>query len=141
MTLDRPALVRPPRSITLVGLHAWDRQAPQYNRADITPASGIVSWRVPEAEVAVRIECLLSYEQGADGLELVGVLNCFPDGSPFNDHPGDCFVIVRPDCRRRGLGIALVREAQRRFDADLSTQSYSPEGWKLAVYAHDNPIR
>lgn len=126
-------ITRPPRRIpeNVSPQHAWQNQAPQYDRADVVPVPNtIVQWTVPPGEEAVPIECLLAY----DGfLNLVGILNYYPEGAPLGEKPHDFFFMVNPTRRRQGIGASLIREALRRWpDIDLLNQAYTDAGWETA---------
>lgn len=118
---------RPPRRAWLSPRHDWGTQSVQYDRDDIPRTPGIVQWAVPASEAPVRIECLLFWNPGN---MLLGILNYFPEGSPFSDEPHDVFLIVNPVARRCGIGTDLLKAALRRWpEIDLAKQSYTDEGW------------
>lgn len=128
---------RPPRRVEAPVL-PWESQAPQYARPDVPvpPFPNLVAWDVPAGEVPVPIRCLLYFSKELgfhQQLELTGILNYYPEGSPYGEEPHDVLVLVHPQHRREGIGTALLREALRRWpDIDLTAQRYSREGWALA---------
>lgn len=130
---------RPPRRVLHDITHTWASQAPQYDRPDITPAPGVVGWQVPPGLTPVPVLCLLYYTEHRGRLTLVGILSYFPEGSPFDDEPGDFMVLVHPEWRRQGIGSRLVREAVRRWGVDLMTQCYTTQGWMLAQSILEDP--
>lgn len=119
---------RPQRRVILNETHSWIGQSVQYLvRTDIPRQAGIVHWTVPASEAPVRIECLLFW---TERLTLGGIFNYYPDGGPWGEKPHDTLTLVNPTLRRQGIGTALLREAMSRWPAiDLSTQSYSDDGW------------
>lgn len=124
---------RPPRRARhgLDSVHYWLSQALQYEtRRDIIKMPGIVHWAVPEDEAPVRIECLLYFDLA---LSLRGILNYYPEGSPFGEQPHDTLTLVHPGHRRQGIGRRLTEESLRLWpQIDLTKQSYTDEGWALA---------
>lgn len=125
---------RPPRRIPHNLTHHWHGQAIQYERrSDIPVRPGIVAWQAPLSETyGVPVLCLLHYSGNLFQNLLTGILNYFPEGSPFGDEVGDYFIIVKPSHRRQSIGTMLTLEAVRRWQVDLLKQSYSDEGWALA---------
>lgn len=141
-------LARPPRRVAGDVTHAWESQALQYQRPDVprVPA-GLTHWTVPADEAPVRIECLLLWNPPAGrsihlgvlpavraaAAELIGILNYYPEGSPYGEEPHDVLVLVHPEHRREGVGTILLTEAMRLWPGiDLLTQSYTTAGWELA---------
>lgn len=120
-----------PRRRVPFGLtHTWTSQAVQYERrTDIPVEPGLVHWTVPRDEAPVPIECLLAYTEDP---QLVGILNYYPEGSPFGERPGDFLVLVHPAHRRKGLGTLLIAAADARWHLNLEEQAYTPEGEALA---------
>lgn len=118
---------RPPRRASLGPVHDWLSQAPQYYRSDVPRTPGIVHWTVPASETPVRIECLLFW--GADD-RLMGILNYYPDGSPFGEQPHDTLTLVNPQYRRIGIGTTLLATALEKWpEITLLGQSYTDQGW------------
>lgn len=143
-------MTRPARRVPGDLTHDWESQAEQYEyRSDVPRVGdGITLWWVPRNEAPVPIGCLLYWAPPAQSssilagvrpsykaqvAELVGILNYYPQGSPYGEEPHDTLTLVRPDRRREGIGTALLREALRRWpDIDLRAQAYTSAGWELA---------
>lgn len=66
--------------------------------------------------------------------ELTGILQFFPEDAPLElERAGNFNVWVHPRRLRRGIGLALLTEADRRWGPlNLHQQSYTPEGLALA---------
>ena len=122
-------LTQPKRRVGVT--HTWDSQAKQYARPDIIWTLGINHWTVPKDEAPVPIECLLYFNPEG---RLLGILNYYPEGSPFGEVPHDLLVLVDPAVRRCGIGTWLLTAAMERWPAiDLTKQAYTDQGWALAT--------
>lgn len=75
------------------------------------------------------VDCLLYRNE--DG-KLIGILNHFGFDLPPYQKKGDVLVMVDPKHQRKGIGTALLREAGKLYDIDLSTQKFTKEGAALA---------
>lgn len=125
---------RPKRTVPFSITHSWQSQEWQYRtRTDIPKAEGIVHWTVPSHLAPVRIECLLFFWRlPTPALNLLGICNYYPEGSPQGEQPHDTLTLVHPDFRRLGIGSALLREAMRRWpQIKLADQTYTAQGWAL----------
>lgn len=50
---------------------------------------------------------------------------------PLGDEAGATLTVVRPDRRRLGIGLILLRESERRWGIDIAAQACTPEGLAL----------
>jgi GNAT superfamily N-acetyltransferase len=64
--------------------------------------------------------------------ELRGILTYFPIDYPCGDKAGEFMAVVDPAYRRRGVATALLAEAVRRWQIDLTKQRYTREGAAFA---------
>lgn len=121
--------------------HAWESQVPQYpssgppgisyylgvvNIGDITGSGGTTVGRVK-----YEVDNLLYRSRKGT---LIGILQYFPEDAPMDlEKAGNLNVWVHPRRQRRGIGTALLREAERRWGPlNLGQQNYTPEGRALA---------
>lgn len=81
------------------------------------------------------IECLLLYDSDR---ALVGILNRYPVGFPGWEEPMAINIWVDPTRQRRGLGTALLAEAEHRWGPiDWAAQRVTPAGYGLAESYRD----
>jgi GNAT superfamily N-acetyltransferase len=119
---------------------AWEGHERQYPR---TGDPGIRYWRgrvnigdvTSSAANAIigRVwyepDCLLYRSRKGT---LVGVLQYFPEPAPMDlERRGAVNVFVHLRRQRRGIALALVAEADRRWAIDWQDQKYTPEGRAL----------
>jgi GNAT superfamily N-acetyltransferase len=120
---------------------SWTEQANQYPKAGtpgITLFVGIVEIAgitnregVKVGKMRYEIDSLLyRNSKGA----VIGILQWFGEGAPDElQAPGDFNVLVHPRRQRRGIGLALMRDADRRWGPlNLHQQMFTPEGRALA---------
>jgi GNAT superfamily N-acetyltransferase len=104
----------------------WDIQAHQY--IDIKPRGPGITYFRPVFDMG-PVDCLLMFN--AD-LDLVGIMNFFPEDLPPYERAGNFTIMVRPDRQRRGIATLLMDEARRRWTIDFDQQDYSPSGAAFA---------
>jgi hypothetical protein len=66
---------------------------------------------------------------------VIGILQYFGDGAPMElEQPGNFNVFVHPRRYRRGIGLALMLEADRRWGPlNLHQQTFTPAGRALGL--------
>ena len=104
----------------------WESQACQYPSTG-EPGITYLAGDIPDEE---PVNCLLYY--GKDG-RLAGILNHYAVDYPPYEQAGNANTFVHPLKRRQGIATALLKEAMRRWDIDLSQQQYSREGLVLVT--------
>lgn len=63
----------------------------------------------------------------------VGYIHYYPEGVLGAKHPGEYAVNVWCGARRRGIGMALIAEADRLWGLNFHRQDYTPAGRALAA--------
>lgn len=114
----------PEASIPQSLMFSWASQVQQY------------PWRGPEgisyfAGVMPNgtVHCLLYRERRG---HVVGILNYYDKDFPPFEKAGNVNIFIHKNFKRRGIGTALWKEAQRRWPVTLVGQRYSPEGAEFA---------
>lgn len=102
---------------------AQAKQYPQDGKPGVTYFKGVIS---PKSHV----DCLLHYSK--DG-KLDGILNHYPKNMG-PERKGNINVLVHPDAQRQGIGSALLKEADKRWNVDYTKQGYTHQG--AALIAH-----
>jgi GNAT superfamily N-acetyltransferase len=76
-----------------------------------------------------EIDCLLYRSRKGT---LIGILQYFAEDAPMDlEKAGNMNVFVHPRRQRRGIGLELVAEADRRWHINWDQQMYTPEGLAL----------
>jgi len=111
------------------GVYSWEGQAAQY------PPTGVpgISYFAGEVPNGKPVNCLLYRDEHG---ELVGILNHYDDTYwsggilPYIlEVPGNVNMWVKPSERRKGIGTALLEEAERRYGPlELHQQRYTEAG-------------
>lgn len=104
--------------------YAWESQASQY--PPFGPAG--ISLFEPGGEFE-GAHCLLWRD---DRGILRGILNYYSRAFPPHEEAGGCNVWVDPGHKGQGIATALVEEAMRLWDIDLSKQRFTPQGAAFA---------
>jgi GNAT superfamily N-acetyltransferase len=121
---------------------AWDEQAKQYPKrgapgvdlyVGVVEVGGITRQSNGEKVGRIRYEVDSLLYRNSKGA-VIGILQWFGEGAPVDlQQPGDFNVLVHPRRQRRGIGLALMREADRRWGPlNLQQQMFTPEGRALA---------
>ena len=113
-------------------LHApWKGMVKAYEKKGPSGISHVVleSRTAQSPAQPARIDTLLFRNRKGD---VVGLLRYYPNGFGNVKFPGEYSVLVRENRRRRGIGLALLKEADRRWKLDFFRQDYTPEGRSLA---------
>ena len=120
----------------------WEHQVRQYPKTG-TPGIEHFVGRVEQGQlrgqdgrrlgrvVAYEVDCLLyRSRKGA----VIGILNYYDTDDPFGlEKAGNMNVWVHPRRQRRGIGSALLAEAEHRWGPlNYDQQKYTPEGRALA---------
>ena len=117
--------------INAVGVYSWASQARQYppmGKPGISYFPGVTD--------RGTIDCLLWRD---DNRRLRGILNHYPFDVPGFEEAGNVNIWVHPGWQRKGIGTALVREAQRRWTIDLTRQRFTTAGAALADALDPDP--
>lgn len=109
------------------GVLPWQSQVRQY---PATGPAGISYFAGHVDGFALPVDCLLY--RGDDGA-LLGVLNHYPQDMPPYEEKGNVLVLVHPEHRREGIGMALMLEAIDRWELDPAGQKYSRKGMQLVA--------
>lgn len=102
----------------------WPQQVrcyPQFGSPGITYFAGVRHDGV--------VDCLLWRDE--DG-RVGGILNHYPTDFPPFERAGNLCLWVAPGWQRRGIGRALLTEANRRWTIDFDQQLYTRGGLALA---------
>lgn len=111
---------------TLPESFPWTSQAMQY--PTLGPA-GISYFAGEIPSINYTVDCLLYRD--SEG-HLLGILNHYPKDQPPWEKAGNVNIWVHPDAKRRGIGTALLAEADRRWSINLDQQRFTPEGAAFA---------
>lgn len=128
--LPRGGTFRPKVRSLSMSFNGQKRQYPDHGAPGISYYPGFLN--DPGDHV---VDCLLYRD---DEGKLIGILNHFGFDLPPHQKKGDVLVMVDPKHQRKGIGTALLREAGKLYDIDLSTQRFTKEGAALAT-AVSNP--
>ena len=101
----------------------WESQAVQYPDKR---APGIYH-ELCDLSYAGRVSCLLYYDHDAI---LRGILNYYV-GCDEIEQDGNVNIFVDPATQRRGIGMALLAEADRRWHLHFGQQTVTPGGEAL----------
>ena len=117
--------------IQAAGVYSWASQARQY------PPLGVpgISYYPGHTDKGT-IDCLLWRDPNR---RLRGILNHYPFDVPGFEKAGNVNLWVHPGWQRKGIGTALVREAQRRWTVDLTRQRFTIAGAALADALDPDP--
>lgn len=107
------------------GVLGWESQVVQY---DASGPAGISYFAGEVGKGLPPVDCLLY--RGTDG-GLLGILNHYAVDYPPFEKAGNVLVLVHPEHRRSGIGMALMLEALDRWDIDPDQQKYSRGGIAL----------
>jgi ribosomal protein S18 acetylase RimI-like enzyme len=106
---------------------SWESQARQYAfRAE--PGMHWERHSLGRLGDMTQIDCLLARDD--DGLT-IGILNYYLDSNNALEKKGNVNIWVRPDRQRQGLGTAMLREAQKRYNIDFDQQRYTQDGMAM----------
>lgn len=117
--------------IQAVGVYSWASQALQYPSMG-PPGIGYFPGETPKG----TIDCLLWRDTNG---RLRGICNHYPFDVPGFEEAGNVNLWVHPRWQRRGIGTALVREAQSRWTIDLTRQRFTTAGAALADALDPDP--
>ena len=104
-------------------LFSWESQAsqyPAYGTPGVTYFPGVTEYGT--------VDCLL---YRSDAGIVIGILNHYGFDSPW-EKTGNVNIWVRRDQRRKGIGTALITEADRRWPINLDQQRFTPDGVEFA---------
>lgn len=108
------------------GVFEFNAQADQYPTTG-QPGIGYFKGEIDDAH---HVDALLYRD---DKGKVVGILNHYPmDILPY-ERAGNVNVMVRPDQQRKGIGLKLLREADKRWKINFQQQSYSRAGKALVT--------
>lgn len=111
------------------GLLSWESQSEQY---PLLGKKGCISYFAGEVPgYAKPVDCLLFRDSGG---YVRGILNYYPIDFPPFEEAGNLMVMVAPRQQGKGIGSALLDEADRRWGPlDLAQQKYSRTGLVLVA--------
>jgi GNAT superfamily N-acetyltransferase len=109
---------------------------PEVGQPGIAVSTKLEPMRHPDSAAAAFVWRNDVLYRGEDG-RLIGVLRHYPMGvriaRDLLKAPGEYSVAVLANYRRRGIGFALLEEADAKWGLDFRCQEFSPEGRALAV--------
>ncbi len=97
---------------------------------DETCGDGRVVVMTPLGRTPARIFILAARNERG---RVVGHLSYYPEGVISRYKPGEYSMNVWLGARRQGVGLALLTEADRRWDLDFTIQKYTEAGRALVV--------
>lgn len=122
-------------------IYSWDSQVKQYEKVG-KPGISLFVGEISVGRVQVDgidimdalcnyVECLL-YRNNKG--HVIGILNYYRWGVEGFEDPGNVNIWVHPRRQRRGIGTALLAEAEKRFGPlNFEQQTYSTAGRALVT--------
>jgi GNAT superfamily N-acetyltransferase len=107
--------------------YVWESQVIQY---PVRGPRGIAYYAGKVNEHERPVDCLLFRDKNG---KLRGILNYYAVDYPPYEVAGNVNVWVEPRWQKRGVGVKLLAEADRRWKIDLQRQRYTEAGVRLVT--------